>query len=302
MSLPILPFDYLEYDGQGARMVTRPVIAETPWILYVNQQELLTLMCTPTRLHCLALGFLRSEGLISSLADVWRLRVFTAEDRVYTYFPDAGIDGELTMRTCEDAVGSIDVRLRNPLAPRPEKRILTSGCGGGLTFDDLAGDREPLRSSLLVSAADVCAMMSHLQAAAQLYNESRGVHTSGLYDGADGSLLVLAEDVGRHNTLDKIRGECLLANIPTEGRLLFTSGRVSTEMIGKAYKMGVPLVASRTSPTATSVRLARQWGITLVGYVRTSRLRVYAGHERLDFAPRAASSPALAVAMQGEDE
>lgn len=283
VSEPILPLVYLEYDGQRATAVQRPVIAETPWRLFVDRREVLTFMCTPTRLHCLAVGFLLSEGYITTLDDLWQLRVFTAEDRVHLLFPDAGIDEERHQRTCEEAFGSIDVRLRRPAPPRSEKKILTSGCGGGVTFDDLSGDRPPLTSGIQVEAGLICAMMQHLNANANLYNQSRGVHTSGLYD-QNGTQLVMAEDVGRHNTLDKIRGECLLCGLDTTNRLLISSGRISTEMIGKAYKMGVPIVVSRTSPTATSVRLAQRWNITLVGYVRARRLRLYTGAERVGFA------------------
>lgn len=282
---PIIPLSYIEYDGRAAAEVRRPVIAETPWVLYVDGRELLTMMCTPTRLHCLALGFLRSEGMIESLDDVHQIKVFHDESRVYHLFPAAGIDAELRHRACEEAVGSIDVRLRRPAPARGAKRILTSGCGGGVSFDDLSGHRAPLQSDVRVEAAQVCAMMADLNANAGLYNQSRGVHTSALYDPAGGARLVLAEDVGRHNTLDKIRGECMLAGIATPDRLLLSSGRISTEMIGKAYKMGVPVVVSRTSPTATSVRLAEAWGITLIGYVRATRLRVYAGASRVGFRP-----------------
>jgi FdhD protein len=282
---PIIPTTYIEYDGRRAVVVERPVIAETPWVVYVDRRELLTMMCTPTRLHCLALGFLLSEGIIGALDDVWQLRVFTGENRVYVYFPEAGLNEELHQRTCEEAVGSIDVRLRRPPPLRPEKRILTSGCGGGVTFDTLLGQRAPLASRLRVSAPLLCELMGHMQEHANLYNQSRGVHTSALYDPLTGAQLVMAEDVGRHNTLDKIRGECLLGDIPTTDRLLFTSGRISTEMIGKAYKMGVPIVVSRTSPTMTSLRLAEAWNMTLVGYVRSQRLRVYTGAERIDFGP-----------------
>src|SRR5437868_3646204 len=115
---PILTIDYLEYDGERVTTVHRPVIAETPWVMYVDRQELLTFMCTPTRLHCLALGFLLSEGLIAGLNDIWQLRVFIDEDRVYIYFPEAGLNTELHQRGCEEAVGSIDVRLRQPLPAR----------------------------------------------------------------------------------------------------------------------------------------------------------------------------------------
>jgi FdhD protein len=92
---------------------------------------------------------------------------------------------------------------------------------------------------------------------------------------------VIAEDVGRHNTLDKIRGEALIQGLTTRDRLLLTSGRISSEMITKARKMDVPIVVSRTSPTATSVRLARRWNMTLIGYARPPQMRVYTGVERV---------------------
>ena len=282
MTVSTLSLDYLDYDGHNATAVRRAVIAETPWALYLNGRELLTFMCSPTRLQCLALGFLVSEGIIASLEDVWQLRVYLDDDTVYMLFPEASIDGVLRMRSCEEAVGSISVRLRGEPPPRPERRILTSGCGGGITFDDLKGERPTLQSDARISAEQICALMADMQADAALYNQSRGVHTSALYSIA-GERLALAEDVGRHNTLDKIRGECLLARIPTSDGVLVTTGRISSEMIGKAYKMGVPLVASRTSPTATSVALAHAWGITLVGYVRQRKLRVYAGEGRVTF-------------------
>jgi FdhD protein len=304
MSDPILDLDYIEFDGERATLVRRPVIAETPWVLYVDRREWVTFMCSPTGLHHLALGFLLSEGMIDRLDDVWQIKVYLEENRVYMYFPDAGLNGELTMRTCEEASGSIDVRLRRPTPIRPEKRILTSGCGGGMTFDDLSGDRPPIQSDLRVTTGQVAALMRQLNQAAALYRASRGVHTSALADPGlaldqpsteaqlenngveDGErLLVLAEDVGRHNTLDKIRGACLLANVPTRDRILISSGRISSEMIAKARKMEAPIVISRTSPTVMSIRLAKAWNMTLIGYVRGRQLRVYTGAERVLLSP-----------------
>ncbi len=277
----IFDLDYIEYDGQRALPVRRPVIVETPWVLYLDRRELVTFMCSPVGLPYLALGFLISEGIIERLADVWQLKVYLDEDRVYIYFPDAGLDGELAMRTCEEAAGSIDVRLRRPPPARPEKRILTSGCGGGVTFDDLSGDRPPLQSDLRIRPDQISALMRQLNESATLYRASRGVHTSALADNE--RLLVLAEDVGRHNTLDKIRGACLLGNISTCDRILVSSGRISSEMITKARKMETPIVISRTSPTVTSIRLAKAWNITLIGYVRGRQMRVYTGAERVRF-------------------
>jgi FdhD protein len=281
MLQPIQELDYIEWDGSSARAISKPVIAETPWVLYVNGRELLTFMCSPVRLHCLALGFLLSEGLISGLDDVWQIKVFLDEHRVHLLFPDAGIDEERRVATCEEAGGSIVVQLKHAVPALPERRVLTSGCGGGITFDDLSGDYAPLQSERRIVVRQLSDLMRDLNYQAVLYRQSRGVHTSALSDGEQ--LVILAEDVGRHNTLDKIRGEALLQRIDTRDHILMTSGRISSEMITKARKMGVPIVASRTSPTATSVQLARRWNITLVGYARAPQLRVYAGAERIVF-------------------
>lgn len=281
MTEPIFEMNYIEWDGAQATAVRRPVIAETPWVLYLDGRELLTFMCSPTRLHCLALGFLKSEGLIETLNDVWRIKVFLDEDRVHMFFPAAGLDAEMRLATCAEAGGSIVVQLARPAPILPERRVLTSGCGGGITFDDLSGERPPLVSDRSISASQVVRLMRELNYQAQLYRQSRGVHTSALSDGE--RLLVLAEDVGRHNTLDKIRGEVLVRGLDTRDQILLTSGRISSEMITKARKMDVPIVVSRTSPTATSVRLAQRWNMTLIGYARAPQLRVYSGAERIRF-------------------
>jgi FdhD protein len=280
MTDPILDFDYIEYDGEHATAVTRPVIVETPWALYVEKREWVTFMCSPIGLHQLALGFLLSEGVIGGLEDVWQLKVYLGENRVYMYFPEAGLNGELALPTCAEAAGSIDVRLRRVAPARPERRIMPSDCGG-VTFDDLAGDRPPLQSDRQITAAQIANLMRQLNESATLYRTSRGVHTSALSDGE--RLLVQVEDVGRYNTLDKIRGACLLDDIATRDHMLISSGRISTEMLIKARKMEVPIMISRTSPTAMSIRLAREWNMTLIGYVRGRQMRVYAGAERVVF-------------------
>lgn len=277
---PIHNIDYIEWNGATATPVIRPVIAETRWVLFLNGREVLTFMCSPTRLHCLALGFLQSEGLIDGLDDVWQIKVFLDENRVYVFFPAAGLDEELHMPTCAEAGGSIHVQLKRQPA-LPERRVLTSGCGGGVTFDDLSAEQPPLQSDLCIDAKQISSLMRELNYQARLYRQSRGVHTSALSDGE--RLLILAEDVGRHNTLDKIRGEALIQGLDTRGHLLLTSGRISSEMITKARKMNLPVVVSRTSPTTTSVRLARRWNMTLIGYARAPQLRVYAGAERVLF-------------------
>ena len=107
----------------------------------------------------------------------------------------------------------------------------------------------------------------------------RGVHTAVLGD--ESGLLASAEDVGRHNAVDKVAGQALLDGIDTADKLLLTSGRISSEMLGKARRMGIPLVASRTAPTSVTVELGQAWGICVVGYVRQGGMRLYTNGWRL---------------------
>ncbi len=249
---------YLEVSDDAARPGRKPVVQETAFTLYVNGQKWVTLLCTPRDLDALALGFLRTEGLIRSLDDVADYAVW---DR-----------GEVRA----------EIRLRRQDVVLPQRLRLTSGCAGGVTFYDLAAAHHRLNTGLRLRPAQVYDGMARLLAQiADLYHDMGGFHVAALGDGDD--LLLTAYDVGRHNTLDKIAGLSLLRGIPTRGRFLLTTGRISTEMLSKAASLGVPLVASRNSPTELSVRLARAWGMTLCGYVRGRRMHIYSAPERLGF-------------------
>lgn len=237
-------------DGGWVRTSVH-VPGEMELTIYVNQQELVTILCTATKLNFLVLGFLYSEGIISDTGDV------------------------VMMRMCEDE-SLADVRLKNTEYQLPTQRTLTSGCGGGAVFKT-QGQR--VDSGLVATPTEVLSLMKQLQEQMDLYRLSGGVHTSALSD--TGNLLVVAEDIGRHNTLDKIQGECLVKGLPTRDRLLLTTGRVSSEMLLKAAGMQVPVVVSRHSPTGSAVSLARDLGIALVGHARGGRLLVYSHPERL---------------------
>ncbi len=161
----------------------------------------------------------------------------------------------------------------------PARRVLTSGCGGGVSFSELQSLAPCLDSDLRLPAEQVPACLQLLMSSATLHHLTGGVHASGLFK--DGQLVSMAEDVGRHNTIDKVRGDCALRGQDVGGGVLASTGRVSSEMLAKAAMMGCPVVASRTSATSLAVQLARSWGITLIGYVRRNRMTVYTGGERL---------------------
>lgn len=248
--------EFWEMEGDAMRPVRRGIMRETPWPLFVNGQEWLTMLAAPTQLELLAVGFLFNEGIIRSLDEV------------------------LSVRVCEDPEAILDVRLVGERT-LPPKRTLTSGCGGGITFADLAAEREPLPLTQRWEPAAIYAGMGNMLAAvADDYRAVGGFHSSALAH-PDGSLAFVANDVGRHNTVDKLAGAVLLHGIEPRDKFLISTGRISSEMITKAAGLGISLVVSRNSPTATTVQLARAWNLTVIGYCRGRRMNVYSAPERL---------------------
>lgn len=171
--------------------------------------------------------------------------------------------------------GRADVTLQRPVT-LPTERILTSGCGGGITFRIDPRLFPRIVSDLRVRPAELGDRMRDLIHEAVHYRASRGIHGAALAD--RDRLLLVAEDVGRHNAVDKIMGLALQRGITTKDKILLSTGRVSSEMLLKAARMGVPVVASRTSPTEMAVALAEQLGVTVIGYLRGEGLNLYAGH------------------------
>jgi len=253
---------FVRLAGDRVEEVRGEVVKEQPLTVYVNGERFLTLLCSPMQLEALVVGYLWMEKVIGSVDEIRALDV-------------SPIDGRA------------DVTLAGPVT-LPTERILTSGCGGGITFriDHRLFPR--LESSVRVAPSSLAAQMRALFAAAVHYRASRGIHGAALSDGE--RLLVVAEDVGRHNAVDKVKGEALLREIPTVDRVLLSTGRISSEMLLKAVRMGVPIIASRTSPTEMAVALAEQLGVTVCGYVRPDSLNLYAGHGVADAAQPAAVS------------
>lgn len=239
------------FSEKGWVRTSARVPSEMDLTIYVNHQELVNVLCTAAKLNCLVIGYLYAEGVI------------------------AGLDDVASMRLCEDD-SLADVMLKNTEYQLPTVRTLATGCGGGGVFKTHG---QKVDSALVTTPDEVLALMEKLQKEMTLYQFAGGVHTSALSDTKN--LLVVAEDIGRHNTLNKIQGECLLRGITTRDRLLLITGRISSEMLLKAAKMEVPVVVSRHSPTEKAISLARELGISLVGQARGNRLAVFTHPERL---------------------
>jgi FdhD protein len=244
--------DWLEYQ-RGWTRARGEVIGEALLGVYVNGREIASIMCTPVDQVAFVLGFLKNEGLLDRMEQVSTLTV--------------------SQNGC-----CVDVWLDHAVR-RPRHKVLTSGCGGGITFRDPAESLPPVEADVRLAPEALIDLMDRLHTPDSLHARARGVHTSALTDAQE--ILFVAEDVGRHNTIDRLAGMAMLAEMPTRGRILLTTGRVSSEMLRKAARMGCPIIASRNSPTSLAVSLAQAWNITLAAYVRRSTLRAYAHAERL---------------------
>lgn len=252
---PRKPIQYFQIDSTEFKPVHASVIVETPVSLTVNGEVWVSFMCTSVLLEAMAVGFLFNEGVIESIDEVSDVRV------------------------CEHG-DNVDVWLTHA-ADKPAKWTRTSGCTGGQTAVDSFADPRPAAPSngFVLPASQINRLVEMLFEAQDLYRETGGVHTSVLTDGE--RILLSAEDIGRHNTLDKIAGLCLMQRLWPERRILVTTGRISSEMLQKAARLGAKIIVSRTSPSSLSIELAEKWGVTLIGYARRNRFNLYAHPERI---------------------
>lgn len=235
------------------------IVTEYPLTIFLNDQEFVTLLCSPTKLDYLAVGFLRSEGLIGSAEDLAEINVDEEQGLVYVQTRDK-------------------TDLREKLYG---KRTLTSGCGKGTIFFHVLDSLQskPINSSLRISPDKLFKLMSELQGNSWVYKNTGGVHIAAL--ASKEGIISFHEDIGRHNAVDKVVGECLLKGLTIEDKVLLSSGRMTSEIVIKGAKLSFPIIVSRTAPTSLSVKLAAELGITLVGFARGRRLNVYSHEERI---------------------
>ncbi|SRR5581483_3210694 len=255
MITPQKAIHYERYEFQKWESHDAETIVETPVSLTVNGEAWITFMCTPVNLEAMAVGFLYNEGIIHRMNEV--------ED----------------VRVCEHG-DNVDVWLAHAVE-QPKSWRRTSGCTGGVTaVDALARPDVSFDGSRpKVQPEAIGHLIEMLFESQELYRETGGVHTSALSDGE--KVLLSAEDIGRHNTLDKIAGLCLMQNVWPDTRILITTGRISSEMLQKAARLEAPILISRTSPSSLSIEMAERYGITLIGYARTHRFNVYSNAQRV---------------------
>lgn len=243
-------------DQDGAE-TTLSVVEERPLTIYLNRQEIVTAMTIGDYPEYLALGFLRNQGM---------LRV---DDRV------TGID-------YDDEIETVVVRTERETSyeEKLQKKTRTSGCAVGTVFGDMM---EGLENLILpqseIRTSWLYALAKEINTTPSLYLEAGAIHGTVLCH--QDRPLVYMEDVGRHNAVDKIAGYMFRHDIRATDKILYTTGRLTSEMVIKTALMGIPALASRSGFTAWGVEIARRVGLTLIGRMRGQRFVCLSGEERL---------------------
>lgn len=252
-------------DGQ-IRSSSDDLAAEEPLQILACGDPLVVTMRTPGHDPELAAGFLRTEGLIES------------RDQILSIHGQESMEGQ--------AGNTIDVELRDgvPEREKPQRNFFSnSSCGlcGKASIDAVrTRGLRALGSGFTIVAETLCSLPAQLRAQQSVFERTGGLHAAALFS-ADGDLVVLREDIGRHNAVDKVVGWALLQNmIPLSNYVLLVSGRGGFEIIQKAIAAGVPIVASVSAPSSLAVQLARELNLTLIGFLRGRRFVVYSCESR----------------------
>lgn len=248
---PYRKIPIVKIAGDSSQSANDLVAVEKKIRISVSGENVLSLYCSPTMVREFVVGIIHNEALISG--------EWCAERMTIQYGEEILVD--------VPATGTV----------REGERIVTSGCGGGVSFS--RGEVGKVTDNVSFSAGSIRTMFKEFQHRSDAYKLTGGAHSAALSDGE--RMLAFAEDIGRHNAVDKVIGYCLLENISFEGKIMLASGRLSSEIVSKCAVSKVPVLVSRAAPTSLAVDIAEAAGITVVGFVRGDRMNVYTGRQRI---------------------
>jgi FdhD protein len=265
-------FDVTAVDEHGT-LRDVAVAGEHPLTLYVDKQEILTLMTLGAAPEALAIGYLRNQRLVQSLDDIVAVQV----------------DWE---------THSVAVKTRHGLADlleRTAKRTTTSGCGQGTVFGDLMEDIDNVRLTVdaTLTQAALYALLDKVRTHETIYKQAGAVHGCALatHDGDRSDILLFIEDVGRHNAVDAIAGRMWLDGEDGADKIFYTTGRLTSEMVIKAAQMGIPFLVSRSGLTQMGFEIAQKVGMTMIGRATNRHYLLFTGAERFRADAPAAALP-----------
>ncbi|MCF7919317.1 MAG: formate dehydrogenase accessory sulfurtransferase FdhD [Candidatus Cloacimonetes bacterium] len=241
------------YKNGIFEMLTDVVIREISFTIYINGQRLTAMACLPENLTALALGFLLSEGLVLHMKEIIS-STFSQEDY--------SINFELQIPSA---------RLSN-FFQTGEK---TSGCGSSLT-SALTGSREAF-PPFKIDLDSVLQLMQQFQHNSVLFQQTGGVHSAGLVHNEE--IVFFADDIGRHNAVDKVAGMALQKEKNLNEHYLLCSGRISSEIVKKCVRLGIPLIVSQSAATSEAIHLGWKYKVYIIGFTRGKRFNIYTGFE-----------------------
>lgn len=251
----------LDITSGKASKVTDSVAEEKPLHVFINKGHYATIFCSPSNLKELTIGHLLSEGILKSVEEIKELHLSADET------------------TCEVKLKpSVNIQKRRAFS-RLSSRVIRSVCGN-LSPYQLSTRPPKVKSTLTVQAKILLECVARMNSRANMFRETGGVHVAMIYD-KEGNEKALAEDVGRHNAVDKVIGAGALDQVDFGSCFLALSGRLTGDIVFKAARIGLPLVASLAAAIDSGITIAKDAGMTLVGFVRGNRMNVYTFPERI---------------------
>lgn len=264
-------YPVLKARGNTTEFSIEYIVEESPLTLFFNEEEIGTILCTPSQIEELALGFLSMEGFIHSYQDVLSLHYNSSVQAIW-------------VKASVPPVSSANLM---------NKRLFSACCGKGRSSFTFSNDSELAKiqtSTTVISLQEVYNYAEYLQDHLPLFKSTGGIH-SGCIAYQD-KVIFTSYDIGRHNVFDKLAGSALKANLNLRDHVLFFSGRVSSEILLKVSKMNIPILIARSAPTDMALNLARRLCITVIGFARGDRLNIYTCPERINLqAVEVPSSP-----------
>lgn len=256
MSEPVKQLQVVRIQGERKSKLKDTVIREIPLTLFLNTEKIGVLFCTPCKIKSLVVGFIFSQGIIKDKQIIKQV-YFNSEKKFAQVIVDLPQD-----------------RVKEFCSPEKTKNMYLSSCGI-CSFRETDSDIYPgnINSSLKVKSSTLFQAMQDFEEKSHLFKLTGANHSCGVHNGE--KIEAFAEDIGRHNAVDKVIGECWLRGIETRNKLLLVSGRISWEIITKAIRVSIPLIASPSAPTDLALKLANRANITVVGFVRGKKMNVY---------------------------
>ncbi len=269
----IMPWRIRRLSGDEDRSIESGVVVEEPLEIRIGGQPVAVLMRTPGLEKELAAGFCLGEGLVADLMDIALIR------HCGRALPDELVEGD----PMDESRNRVDVTLlasaRTPRDRIDVVQMIRSGCGR-TDISDLADNLTPVNSNVRIPLETLPHLLGQITRQQAAYRAAGGIHAAAVFD-AHGRAIVVCEDIGRHNAVDKAVGHCALRGISLKDKILVSTGRASYDMVAKGVRLGVPIIASISSPTSMAVELADALQCTLLGYLRGKKLNVYTHGWRL---------------------